>query len=353
MTHISYDKEKALCKKLLCAYGMNEADAEILSDSVAYSDFTGIYSHGLSRFSNYLKRFANGAYTVNAEIGVVSDTGAAAVFDCDNGCGVIAATHVYEKTRERAREYGIAVAAGRRASNIGCGAYFGRMAARDNLILLLCCNTTRCVAPFGGADSVLGTNPVIVAAPADKQLPLLLDISTTNVAFGKVQAYAREGKALPEGWALDADGRPTTDAKAAMTVLPIAGPKGYGLAVMIEMFSALLSGAGYGESVGFASRGEHENTGFSMIIIDPSKFMPIDEFKKSVDEYILYIKSGKKAENVKEILLPGELEMRRFDEFMKLGCEVTPALQTELADYAVQLGLIPAGADFARLADTL
>lgn len=351
--YLSFEQEVKLCKALLQAKGMNDTDAEILADSVAYSDFTGIYSHGLSRFANYLKRFANGAYTVNAELTVVSDTGSTAVFDCDDGCGVIVASHVYEKMKERAREYGIVIAAGRRASNIGCGAYFGRKAAADDLIMLLCCNTTRCVAPFGGADSVLGTNPIIVCAPANEERPLLLDISTTNVAFGKVQAYAREGKELPAGWALDADGKPTTNAKEAKTVLPIAGPKGYGLAVMIEMFAALLPGAGYGSSVGFASKGQHENTGFAMILIDPSKFMPIDMFKGSVDEYIRSIKAGRKAENVKEILMPGELEMRRQDEFIKTGYEVSPALESELLGYAVEFGIAEAGTEFAALVSAL
>jgi L-2-hydroxycarboxylate dehydrogenase (NAD+) len=350
---VSYKKEIKLCEALLHAKGMNDVDAGILAHSVAYSDFTGIYSHGLSRFSNYLKRFANGAYTINAQISIASDTGSTVAFDCDDGCGVIAAMHVYEQMKARVKQQGIVIATGRRASNIGCGAFFGRQAAKDDLIMLLCCNTTRCVAPFGGADSVLGTNPVVVCAPANEERPLLLDISTTNVAFGKVQAFAREGKELPAGWALDADGKPTTDAKAAKTVLPIAGPKGYGLAVMIEMFSALLAGSGYGEKVGFASKGQHENTGFSMILIDPSKFMPIDEFKNSVDTYIRTLKSGRKAENVNEIYMPGEIEMRRFDQNVPNGYEVSEALQAELVGYAVEFGVAETGTSFEDLISKL
>lgn len=346
---ISYEQELQLCKALLVGRGMNETDAAILAGSVAYSDFTGIYSHGLSRFANYLLRFDNGAYNLNADIKAVSDTGSAVAYDCDNGCGVIAVQHVYEQMRERVKEHGIVIATGNHASNIGCGAFFGRKAAEDDLILLLCCNTTRCVAPFGGADSVLGTNPIIVAAPAKDELPLVLDISTTNVAFGKVQAYAREGKELPAGWALDASGSPTTDAKAAKTVLPIAGPKGYGMAVMIEMFSALLASAGYGAGVGFASRGQHENTGFSLILIDPTRFKPIDEFKAETDGYIRAIKSGTRAEGVNEIFLPGEIEMRRFEQFLETGYEVSEALQNELLGYAVRFGIADADTDFSQL----
>lgn len=350
---ISYEQELQLCKALLTARGMNETDAETLSASVAYSDFTGIYSHGLSRFANYLDRFDNGAYNLNAEIRPVMDQGSTVAFSCDNGCGVIAVDKVYQQMKARVKEHGIVIATGNHASNIGCGAFFGRKAAADDLILLLCCNTTRCVAPFGGSDSVLGTNPVVVAAPSNEERPLLLDISTTNVAFGKVQAFAREGKELPAGWALDAAGRPTTDASAAKTVLPIAGPKGYGLAVMIEMFAALLANAGYGPGVGFASKGQHENTGFSLILIDPSRFMPITEFKSAVDGYVRAIKSGTKAENVKEIFLPGEIEMRKFDQNVEEGYEVTEALQKELLGYAVRFGIAAEGKDFGALLQSL
>lgn len=350
---ISYENEKKLCAALLTARGMNAEDAAVLADSVAYSDFTGIYSHGLSRFANYLIRFDNGAYNLNAEIHPSRDGGATVAFECDDGCGVIAVDRVYHIMKDRAKEYGIVIATGSKASNIGCGAFFARKAVADGLVMLLCCNTTRCVAPFGGADNFLGTNPIIVAAPAAEERPLILDVSTSNVAFGKVQAFAREGKELPLGWALDASGRPTTDAKAAKTVLPIAGPKGYGMAVMIEMFSALLAGAGYGSSVGFASKGQHENTGFSLILIDPERFMPLDEFKAGVDGYIRAIKAGTKAENVSEILMPGELEMRRFDKAVGTGYEVTEALQAELLGFAVRFGLVPEGCTFSSLIEKL
>ena len=343
---ISYEQEMKLCKALLHTQGMNAADAELLGLSVAHSDFTGIYSHGLSRFANYLKRFDNGAMKANADITITTDTGSTVAFDCDNGCGVIAMSRVYEQMVDRAHKYGIVIATGRRASNIGCGSFFAHRAAKDNLIAMFCCNTVRCVAPYGGADSLLGTNPIVVAAPAGKELPLILDISTTITAMGKIQAAAREGKPIPAGWALDADGKPTTDSQAAKTVVPIAGPKGYGLAVMVEMFSALLAQASFGAGVGFPNKGGPENTGFAMIIIDVEKFMPIEQFKATTDEYIRSIKSSRKAEGVNEIYLPGELEFKKYEEYMKTGYEVSEALGAELAGYAVQFGAVPEGTGF-------
>lgn len=350
---ILYNDEIKLCTALLTARGMNKEDAEILASSVAYSDFSGIYSHGLSRFSNYLLRFDNGAYNLNPELSILSDTGATISYSCDDSSGVIAVAHVLEQLKERASKYGIAIATGNNASNIGCGAFFGRMAVEDDKIALICCNTTRAVAPFGGADRFLGTNPVIVAAPACEELPLIMDISTSCVAFGKVQAFKREGKALPAGWALDKAGKPTTDASEAYTVLPIAGPKGYGMAVMIDMFSALLANAAYGDGIGFASQGQKEKTGFAVILIDPSKFMPIEEFKNSVDEYIRTIKASTKADGVEKILLPGELEITRFEKNVNVGYEVSDALAAELVKYAVSFGIASEGATLEEVVKSL
>lgn len=350
---ISYDQERKLCRALLSAQGMNDADADLLGESVAHSDFTGIYSHGLSRFSNYLKRFANGAMKANAELTITSDTGSTVAFDCDNGCGVISLRRAYEIMAPRAKQYGIVIATGRKSSNIGCGSFFGKKAAEDGLIGIFGCNTIRCVAPYGGADCLLGTNPIIVSAPANEEYPLLLDISTTITAMGKIQAAAREGKEIPAGWALDEHGNPTTDARLAKTVVPIAGPKGYGLCVMVEMFSALLAGAAYGEGVGFPNKGQPENTGFAMILVDPSKFMPIDDFKTSVDAYVRNIKGSRRADGVEEIYLPGELEFKRFEKTMETGYEVAPMLADELLKYAIDFEIAPVGSTFAQLIESL
>ena len=328
---------------MLSACGMSREDGEILGESVAHSDFTGIYSHGLSRFANYIKRFRNGAMKADAQLSVVMDGGSTVAFDCDNGCGVVMMYKAYRQMVSRAREYGIVIATGRRASNIGCGSFFAKQAVEDGLVSMFCCNTVRCVAPYGGADSLLGTNPIIVAAPAGKELPLVLDISTTVTAMGKIQAAAREGKAIHQGWALDENGQPTTDPAQAKTVLPIAGPKGYGLAVMVEMFSALLAGASYGPGVGFPNKGEPENTGFAMILIDPQRFMPLEEFKSFVDGYVGCIKGSRKAQGVGELLLPGELEMKRMAHNIQQGYEVSQALAKELMEYVVSLGLANAG----------
>ena len=199
------------------------------------------------------------------------------------------------------------------------------------MILLLCCNTYAFSAPFGGADRMIGTNPIIAAIPTDKECPIVMDISTTNVAMGKIQAAEREKKPIPLGWANDYDGKPTTDPAAAYALTSIAAHKGYGLAVIVDALSTFLSGAAYGSDIGLFSKLEKENTGFFMVLIDPSKFMPIEQFKAEADRYVRMMKESRKADGVEEIFLPGEIERKKYEQYMKTGIEVSEALQAELA----------------------
>jgi len=177
----------------------------------------------------------------------------------------------------------------------------------------------------------------------------VLDISTTNVAMGKIQAHEREGKPIPLGWASDYDGTPTTDPSKAYALTPVANHKGYGLAVMVDALSTLFSGAAFGSNIGLFSKLEPENTGFFLLLIDPSKFMPLDEFKANADTYIRMMKESRKAPGVEEIFMPGELEFRAYERFLESGIEVSEALQAELAGLAKKLGIDYGGDDFEAL----
>ena len=349
MAKINYEEERRLTKALLNACGMSEEDADIAGDVVTHSDFTGVYSHGMSRLALYLKLFGTGAYNPKPNVTVLKDEGSILHLDCDNALGVVTINKAFDALLPKARQYGIAICTGRQSSNIGCASYYGWRAAKNDVICLVCCNTYLSMAPYGGADRLLGTNPIVVGVPTGSEYPVVMDISTSGVAFGKIQAYAREGKQLPEGWANDFDGKPTTDSKAAYTVLPIAAHKGYCLAVMVDIVSSVLSGASYGTGIGAPEKLEPENTGFCMIMIDPSKFMPIDEFKKCADDYVRVMKGSRTAEGCKEIFMPGEIEFKKFKENKESGMEVSEALAQELCGLAVKLGVLPAGGTFEEL----
>ena len=177
----------------------------------------------------------------------------------------------------------------------------------------------------------------------------MMDISTTCVAMGKIQAAEREGQPIPAEWAKDYDGAPTTDPGKAFSLSPIAGHKGYGLAVMVDVLSTMFSAACFGTDLGLFSKLEKENTGFCVIVIDPGKFMPIEQFKDEVDRYVRMMKDGRKAPGVQEIFLPGEIEYRKFDEMKKTGFAVSEALARELTELSISLGAVEEGTDFAGL----
>ena len=347
--YIKYEEEINLVKGILTAADFPEEDAGIMARVISHSDFTGVYSHGLSRLTRYLRQIKKGALNNRPNFQKVLDFGAVMAFDCDNGSGIVSVNKAYDAALERARQFGIAMAVGRRNANIGCGSYYGWRAAADDMGALVCCNTYAFTSPFGGADRLIGTNPIILGVPAGKAYPLVMDISTTNVAMGKIQAAEREGQSIPAEWAKDYEGAPTTDPSKAFSLTPIAAHKGYGLAVMVDVLSTMFSGACFGTDIGLFSKLEPENTGFCIILIDPSKFMPLEDFKAEVDKYVRMMKESRKAPGVKEIFLPGEIEFKKFDVIKQTGIPVSDALEAELTELSITLGVVPEGTDFASL----
>ena len=346
---LSYEQEVNLVKGIYLASGFSEYESETVARVITHSDFTGVYSHGLSRLTRYLRQIKLGVLNSKPEFKKVKEDETILVYDCDNGSGIVNVNRAYDEALVKAKEHGMAFATGRRSSNIGCGSYYGWRAAEDNMILIAGCNTYAFAAPYGGADKLLGTNPVIFAVPANEEYPIVLDISTTNVASGKIQAAEREGKSINPDWAKDFNGNPTTDPSEAYTLTPIAAHKGYGLAVMVDLLSTALSRASYGTDIGLYSKLEMENTGFYLILIDPSKFMPIEEFKAITDRYVRMMKESRKAEGVDEIFLPGEIEYRKFKENTEKGMNFSDKLENELAELSVELKIMPEGTSFEEL----
>ena len=343
---LSYDQEKKLVKTMFAAYGMPENEAEITADVVTHSDFTGVYSHGISRLTVYLMQLASKAMNPRPNIVKTRENETSVSYDCDNGHGIVAVNMAYDEILPKARKYGIAIATGRHSANIGCGHYYGARAARDGVIIMLCCNTYRFMAPFGGSEKLLGTNPIIVGVPTGSEPPLILDMSTSLVAMGKVQDAMRERRPVPAEWGLDRDGKPTTEANKIYTLRPVGGYKGYGLAVMVDMFAGALAGASLQNEIGDVYKMQPEDTGFSLIMIDPSVFMPIEEFTARTDEYCRVMKSSKKAEGAEEIFMPGEIECRKYQSFMASGFELTAAQGREMVGLAARVGLCQTGEPF-------
>lgn len=351
MIHLSYDQEITLIKRLLAPLNVVELDADYLAKVVTHSDFTGTYSHGLSRLCIYLRQYMAGALQAQPDFRCVKDEDASLAFECGEGSGIAAVNRVYDEVLKRARKYGVAAGVARDSANIGCGGFYGHRMAEDNVIGIVVSNTYPCQAPFGGADRLIGTNPIILGCPTENpDRPIVIDISTSGVAIGKVFAYRREDKEMPEGWANDYDGNPTTDPHVAYCVRPMGGHKGYGLAVFVDMFGGVLADALTSAEIPFVEDMEPEKTCFAVILLDIAHFLDVDRFKEHASQYASMLKNSRTATGVKEIFMPGEIEARLLEERKVTGVDFSDALVAELEDLGRQCGAL--GAD-GKLEDLL
>ncbi len=340
---ITHVQEKKLVFALCKTVGMSDEHADVMAKEITYSDLTGVYSHGISRFANYYKHNKRGTQNPKPNMKFVHDGGSTLVLDVDNATGVLGMAHMYNTLKDRAKKYGIAMGVCFNSTNIGCAAYYSKLAVDDSLACICGSNTGPLMAPIGGRERMMGTEPISIGIPAGKEKPMILDMATSVAAYGKIQAAAREGKSIPEGWALDKEGNPTTDPNNFYSLIPFGGAKGYCLAVMIDALGCFFSGAATGHKVGWNPAGEMERSGAFMILIDPAAFRPIEDFKADVDWYIRDFKGSKKAPGVEEIFMPGEIEANKLENYKKNGIELPPNLCAELAGLAIENGIAPEG----------
>jgi LDH2 family malate/lactate/ureidoglycolate dehydrogenase len=297
------------------AVGIPPRDAEILADSLVDADIHGISTHGISRLNIYMRRIQKGLTDPRAEIKV--DRGRAAVLavDAGNGLGQVQAWKVLERLIPMARETGVAAASIRNSQHFGALSYYCERAAREGMILIATTTAEPSMSPEGACQAYFGTNPIAASFPTGKGFNIRVDLATSLVARGNIIAAQKKGASIPLGWALDPEGNPTTDAGRALmgTVLTMAGHKGYALALMVELFSSVLSGSTVGSSIGsmYKDMDRKQDVGHFFCLLDIAAFMDVDTFKARADRMIDEIKACRKRPGVEEILIPGEPEQRK------------------------------------------
>lgn len=303
-------------REVFQAVGVSAEHAAIIADSLVQAELRGQGSHGVSRLLDiYVKRLQCGATNPRPNVHIVTQRGGTALVDGDNGPGQVVGHFAMGIAIRLAQEYGVSFVVVRRSSHYGAAAFFLHQAAEAGMIGFTTTNAPPNMPPWGGRKPYLGTNPLALAVPSGSYGPILLDMATSVVAKGKILLMAKEGhKTIPPGWALDADGNPTTDVQAALNgmMLPVGGHKGYGLALMVEILSALLSGADFGPHLGALYGDFHrgQNVGHSFGALDVSAFGPKEAFLERMDALIAEIKAVPRQAGVEEILMPGEVERR-------------------------------------------
>jgi LDH2 family malate/lactate/ureidoglycolate dehydrogenase len=304
------------------ALGVPERDARLVADSLVQADLWGHQSHGVLRLSWYARRIASGVMKAKTDPEFLVDAGALAVIDGRDGIGQVLAAAAADDAIRRAKAHGVGVVAMRNSNHFGMAFHYTLMAARQGCVAFLSANASPAMAPWGGRRKTVGTNPWSIAAPAGRYAPMVLDIANTGVARGKIYLAKQKGLPIPLGWAINAAGEPTSDATEALDgiILPMAAHKGYGIAMMMDVLSGVLTGSAFGRRVkGPYQFDQRSGCGHLMIALDISAFQPLDDFVARMEELIQETKAVPLADGFEEIFYPGELEARNEQENRKRG----------------------------------
>jgi L-2-hydroxycarboxylate dehydrogenase (NAD+) len=334
--------------RALAAAGVPPDDAGQVAQLMAEADARGSDAHGVFRLPQYVKQIESGAVNPQPNIQVVSSRAGTALLDGDNGLGHLVMKRAAELAIEKARACGVAWVGTRRSNHAGTAQLYPRMVAAKEMIgMYFCVGNANLLPPWGGTEALLSTNPIAIVVPGLRHPSITLDMATTNTAFGKIRLKAQRGEPMPEGWMIDREGKPLTDAKRASEgfLLPIGGPKGYGLALMIGLMAGTLNGAAFGRDVVdyTVDSKTPSNTGQSIVAVDIAAFADVQAFKEEVDEVWDTMKSSPTLPGVDEVRLPGEHSEQIYRERMAHGIPLSEGQRKILEELAARLGISRTG----------
>ena len=343
MPKIPAERLSEIGRALFIAAGTPPAEAEIVMRHVVAANLAGHDSHGVIQIPTYIERIKVGHIVPGAPWKIVQESPTTTVVDGHWGFGYVVNERAMKLTIEKAKSANVAAATVFRQGHIGRVASYTLMAAREGMIGIATADSGRspkAVAPFGGREARLGTNPIAVAIPSDLDGPFCLDMATSAVAAGKINLAIARGKEIPTGWIVDKDGRETTDPtqlRKGGALLPVGGTEGYkgsGLAAVVEVLCGLLTGLGFGVE----PSGRH-NDGCFMAVFNVAAFRPLAEFKKGVADFARYLKATPPAAGSPGVFYPGEVEHMRAQERAKSGIDVEDSTWNKLAALAAEYGL--------------
>jgi len=306
------------------------------------ADLWGHQSHGVLRTGWYLARLESGVMKAVTQPRLAVDAHAVAVVDAGDGIGQVATQFAAREAIRRAKAHGVSSVAVRNSNHFGTCMYYTRMAAAEGCVMMLATNGGPAIAPWGGRRKIIGTNPWSISCPAGNHPPLMMDMANTGVARGKIYLARQRREAIPPGWALDADGAPTTDPQAAIDgiILPMAGHKGYAIAVVVDMLSGVLSGSSFLSAVNGPYKTDlRSGAGHFFAAFNIEAFQPLSEFDARMDAFIGEIKSVPLAQGVDEIFYPGEMEARSDKRLRQEGIELPDDTIADLQRIAKERGI--------------
>ena len=331
----------------LSTVGLPAADAAKVAELMTEADLTGADAHGVFRLPQYVRRLRAGGVNPRPDIRVHRTAPATALIDGDNGMGHLVMAQAAATAVEIAHDSGVAWVGARRSNHAGAaGVYAAIPLARDMIGIYSVVASANHMPVWGGAENLLGTNPLAVAIPAGEEAPVVLDIATTVVSYGTVKNYRLQGKPMPEGWMVNSrDGRPVTDPNRSNEglLLPLGGYKGSGLALVLGLLAGVLNGAAFGRDVFDFNANDKDpcNTGHVIIALDIARFVALAEFKAEVDRHLRDLRGSRTLPGFDSIRLPGAERARRRTERLREGVPMLPEPVAELDRLADDLGVRP------------
>ncbi len=331
--------------------GVSSEDARIVGNVLVEADLRGVDSHGLIRLTTYYGSRLRKKYMDPATpLKVIKETDTTLLIDGGNGLGQVAGFRAMEKCIEKAEKSNLAIATVKRSNHYGIAAYYAMMALENDMIGISLTNSQPLAAPTYGKKAMLGTNPICLAAPSDRQYPYVLDMATSVVPMGRIKVYEKKGEKIPKGWGIDDDGNITDDPNQVKSggpgaLLPLGGTdvmrgyKGYGLALLVDILCGALSGAGTLTDVGFPDEARESDVGHFFMAIKIDAFRPIIDFKKQIDYMIETLKNSPKAEGQDRIYIAGEKEFEKAEYNLEHGVPLLDKVVEELKENGSKIGV--------------
>jgi LDH2 family malate/lactate/ureidoglycolate dehydrogenase len=325
--------------------GLPGPDAAKVGELMTEADLTGADAHGVFRLPQYVRRLKAGGVNPRPDIRVTKTAPATALVDGDNGMGHLVMARAAETAIALARDCGVAWVGARRSNHAGAAGVYAALPLAERMVgIYSVVASANHMAMWGGAETLLGTNPLAVAIPAGEEAPVVLDIASTVVSYGTVKNHRLQGKPMPDGWMVNrTDGQPVTDPETSNEglLLPIGGYKGSGLALVLGLLAGTLNGAAFGRDViDFNADDESAcDNGHFIIAVDVARFTPFAAFTAEIDRHVRDLRNSQQLPGGAAVRLPGEQRQARREERLHHGVPVLPELMTQLDKLAAELGV--------------
>ena len=351
----TYDYLLEFTKNVFTKMGCSENDSAIIADVFLAAELRGHSSHGMLRIKDYYELWKSNRINVKPDVRIVHESPSTAVIDGDNAVGMVVARKSMETAIEKAKVAGTGWVATRNSNHFGIAGYYSMMALKHDMIGICLTNANPLVAPTFSISRMMGTNPIAVAIPAMKQPPFVADFATTPIARGKLAVSEKKNEKVPLGFVQDKEGYPSDDPsilRRGGSMLTLGGDrihgnhKGYCLSAIVDIFSAVFSGANFGPFVPpsvaylpFPGKSVGAGTGHFFGAMRVDAFQPADEFKAKMDEWIETFRSAIPAKGETKVLIPGDPEREAEDINMRNGISIVPAIKEDLIAVARELGI--------------